>query len=170
MTHSFAQHVTLPCPACGQPFDAEVWLILDASERPDLLAQARGGTLHHATCPHCGKVGMVDQPTLVYRPDLPARGLGSPLIVLTGPDQNPTDEQIVALLERLRQSLGDSWRDEWLDNIAGMPVGWRPHPLPPSPRSGEGEPAGEVGAQGRAPEPPHPLPPSPPRGGEGGRG
>ncbi|MGB9872982.1 MAG: CpXC domain-containing protein, partial [Anaerolineae bacterium] len=70
MTHSFAQPASLTCPRCGQTFSAEVWLIVDAAERPDLLERLRDGTLHDVTCPHCGHSGQVDAPLLVFRPHL----------------------------------------------------------------------------------------------------
>jgi len=109
--HSFAEQPTLTCPACGQPFTPELWLILDAAERPDLLARAGDGTLHHVVCPH-GHAGEVDAPLLIYRP-----GASPPL--LFSPAQRTTDEQDVAmsvmLLKQLRAALCDVWRDEWLE-------------------------------------------------------
>ncbi|MBK8798190.1 MAG: hypothetical protein IPM07_18510 [Anaerolineales bacterium] len=39
--HSTAQTAELTCPQCGRAFAAEIWLIVDAGERPDLLARAR---------------------------------------------------------------------------------------------------------------------------------
>ena len=45
MANSFAERPTLTCPQCGQSFTPEIWLIIDAVERPDLLAQAYG-TIH----------------------------------------------------------------------------------------------------------------------------
>jgi len=64
MPHSFSQTASLTCPQCGRAFSAEVWLIVDADERPDLLARIRAGTLHDVTCPHCGHQGQVDAPLL----------------------------------------------------------------------------------------------------------
>ena len=46
MTHSVAQSTTLTCPACRRPFPAEVWLIVDTAERPDLLARIQKHTAH----------------------------------------------------------------------------------------------------------------------------
>ncbi len=68
MTHSFAQQVSLSCPRCGRNFDAELWLIIDTAERPDLLERIRNGTLHDVTCPHCGHSGQVDAPLLILTP------------------------------------------------------------------------------------------------------
>ena len=36
MPHSYAETLTLACAACGRDFDADLWLIVDMAERPDL--------------------------------------------------------------------------------------------------------------------------------------
>ena len=63
---SFSQPYELVCPTCHKPFSAEMWLIVDAEERPDLLAQIRDVTLHDATCPHCQQSGVVPAPLLYH--------------------------------------------------------------------------------------------------------
>ncbi|WP_374710806.1 CpXC domain-containing protein [Chloroflexus sp.] len=68
MSHSLAQHVSLSCPQCNHHFDAEVWLIVETAERPDLLAKIKDGSLHQIVCPHCGAVSQVDAPLLVFIP------------------------------------------------------------------------------------------------------
>jgi len=52
MTISYAQRTDLTCPECGAQFAGEVWLIVDAGERPDLLQRIREGTLHDIPCLH----------------------------------------------------------------------------------------------------------------------
>lgn len=84
--HSLSQKVELTCPQCGQSFPAEVWLLVDTAERPDLTERIRAGTLHDQPCPHCGHEGMVDAPLLLYRP-----GEAPPL--LFSPAQGTTAEQ-----------------------------------------------------------------------------
>ncbi|MGQ9613899.1 CpXC domain-containing protein [Chloroflexus sp.] len=61
VTVSFAGKDTLTCRACGVPFTAEIWLIIAADERPDLIAAVRNGTLHVCTCPH-GHDNRLDAP------------------------------------------------------------------------------------------------------------
>ncbi|MCX7856021.1 MAG: CpXC domain-containing protein, partial [Anaerolineae bacterium] len=79
MSHSYAEKVTLSCPNCGQAFQADLWLIVDAGERPDLVERIRQGTLHTFTCPHCGNTGEVDAPLLLFGPHLsPAAFGGTP--------------------------------------------------------------------------------------------
>ena len=125
MPTSFQQTQQLTCPYCGQPFDASIWLIVDAAERPDLLEKIQVGTLHQVFCPHCQFQVEVDAPLLLYFSDSPLP-LGAPfgddkgpgVRVLFSPAQRTTaeqgQEQARALLECLRQSLGDAWQDDWL--------------------------------------------------------
>jgi len=65
MPISFSQHVDLQCPECHAPFRAEVWLIVDAGERPNLAARCRDGTLHRVTCPN-GHTGTLGAPLLYH--------------------------------------------------------------------------------------------------------
>jgi tetratricopeptide (TPR) repeat protein len=127
MPTSFQQTQQLTCPRCGQPFEASIWLIVDAAERPDLLEKIQAGTLHQVVCPHCQFQGEVDAPLLLYNPPLP-EGEGPGVRVLFSPAQRTTaeqdQEQALALLERLRQSLGDAWQDDWLSR--GLPAVPRP--------------------------------------------
>ena len=116
MAHSLSQPVNLNCPNCGHSFEAAIWLIIDANERPDLLDSTRAGTIHDRSCPDCGHTEQVDAPILLYRPDdMP------PLIF--SPAQRTTEaqdrEQAQGLLGLLHDALGNAWRNEWL---AGMPV------------------------------------------------
>ena len=125
MAHSMAQEADLTCPQCGQAFTAEIWLIVDTAERPDLLEKARQGTLHTLTCPHCGHRGEVDVPLLLCLPSPPGRGAGgegllfSPARATTAAQDR---EQADGLLNALRERLGDAWRDEWLARgLPGVP-------------------------------------------------
>jgi hypothetical protein len=68
MTLSYSQPVDLACPACGQPFTADAWLIVDAQERPELAAAVSEGTIHDVRCPHCGQAGAIPAPLLYHDP------------------------------------------------------------------------------------------------------
>ena len=71
---SLAQSRSVSCLRCGQGFEAECWLIVDSSQRPDLLSRIREGTLNAIACPYCGP-GQLDGPLPVYRADsLPGLG------------------------------------------------------------------------------------------------
>lgn len=112
MAISFAQTADLTCPACGRAFNADVWLIVDAGERPDLFDLVRKANLHDLTCPHCGTaMGQADAPLLLFRAD------GQPVILFSPAQQtsNEQDEQQAAgLVGLLRERLGGRWQDEWL--------------------------------------------------------
>ncbi|MGQ9928664.1 MAG: CpXC domain-containing protein, partial [Chloroflexaceae bacterium] len=197
MSPSLSQTASLTCPQCGQEFQAEIWLIVDAAERPDLLERVKRGTLHTLTCPHCGHRGQVDAPLLLYLPpDSPAgvradsplplgegpgvradsplpMGEGPGVKVLFSPAQQTSAEQdqehARQLLAWLRDSLGDEWQEEWL--AQGLPA--VPRPLLPTALTSP--PAADAAT-------PSPLPPggrgaggegrlpSPSRRGAGGEG
>ena len=54
------------CPACGHRWDPNVWQIIDAQERPDLIARIHKGTLHTVTCPACGGSSAASAPLLYH--------------------------------------------------------------------------------------------------------
>lgn len=61
MTHSHAEVPSLQCPQCGASFSAEIWLIVDAAERPDLFERVIDGAVHTVVCPN-GYVSELDAP------------------------------------------------------------------------------------------------------------
>ncbi len=112
MSISFSRDLPLTCPACGYGFEAPVWVLVHAEERPDLVEQARQGTLHTAACPACGHTVEVDAPLLLYFPRPPEGwGLeeGGP-VALFAPARRTTAEEdqrdLQALLEALARGLG----------------------------------------------------------------
>ena len=104
----FRDQVGLECRACGREFEARVWLIVDASERPDLTLEDK---LFSPTCPHCGQVEDLDYPLLLYLPDAEPPLLFSPP---PGFEQFMVQDQVGQLVESLRKPLGSLWREEWL--------------------------------------------------------
>lgn len=110
-SHSHAELTSLPCRACGQMIEGEVWIIVDVAERPDLLARVRAGTLHDMVCPGCGRTATVNAPLLIYRPGAEPALLFSPA---RGGDHERDEEQAMALLGMFRADMGHEWRDEWL--------------------------------------------------------
>lgn len=66
MTISYAEQVALTCPHCGTAFSAEVYVLIDAMERPDLVSRILDDSLHDAACPHCGQTGRVPAPLLYH--------------------------------------------------------------------------------------------------------
>jgi CHAT domain-containing protein len=110
MSNSFANKVELMCSKCQQAFSADVWLIVDANDRPDLIDKICAGKLHDIPCPHCGVANPVDAPLLLFRAN------GTPALFYspgrnTSPEQNRA--QGMLLVEILRKQLGTAWKSEW---------------------------------------------------------
>ena len=85
MPHCLAQGVQRTCPQCGAQWSADLWLVVDCAERPDLAGRLRAGDLHRLACPQCGGVAEADAPLLVYRPA--ATVLGTAPAAPGGPEQ-----------------------------------------------------------------------------------
>jgi CpXC motif protein len=68
MPVSHDENMSLTCPSCGQDFTAEVWLLVDAAERPDLADALREGTLNVVACTRCDYSGPAGAPLLFHDP------------------------------------------------------------------------------------------------------
>lgn len=68
MSISYSEHTTLTCPSCHKPFEAELWVLIDATERPDLAQQVQEASLNVVTCPHCAYQRTADAPLLLHDP------------------------------------------------------------------------------------------------------
>lgn len=125
MTISHAQSTPLTCPQCAQSFSAEIWLIVDTAERPDLADRCRDGSIHTLTCSHCGHQGQVDAPLLVYQPPAgsePAGGSSRLLFVPPSQTSEQEDQALArALLALLREHLGSAWDDALLGQFQPVP-------------------------------------------------
>lgn len=117
MSVSLAEIAELNCPRCGHNFQARVWLIIEAAERPDLIDQAREGTLHRFPCPNCSHDGQVDVPLLVLQPSR-----NPPLLFSPASDTSPEEDQAQAaeLINLLQDRLRERWRSDWL--AQGLPA------------------------------------------------
>jgi hypothetical protein len=111
MSHSYARRLKMACLECGRDFSADVYIIVDTAERPDLLEKIRSGTLHEIPCSHCGHRGPVEVPLLVFRPD---HKLHLVFAFAAGMDAEWNQQQAKELIGQLRKSLGRAWRDEWV--------------------------------------------------------
>ncbi|HEY1014532.1 MAG TPA: CpXC domain-containing protein [Herpetosiphonaceae bacterium] len=85
MTRSLSQAAELPCPQCGQLIAAEVWIVVDVEERPDLAVLACDGRLHDVQCPNCGAQNSIEAP-LLYHDSVVRR------LIYAAPDQTSIDE------------------------------------------------------------------------------
>ena len=66
MSLSLSEPAELDCPNCGHTFEAVVWRIVDADERPDLRLLILLGRLNWVSCPHCGTEALVPAPLLYH--------------------------------------------------------------------------------------------------------
>jgi hypothetical protein len=59
------QPVQLTCPACGTPFRANIFTLVDVSQQPELKPALLSGQLNVAVCPNCRTASMLGAP-LIY--------------------------------------------------------------------------------------------------------
>ncbi|MFP3896603.1 MAG: CpXC domain-containing protein [Anaerolineales bacterium] len=116
MVHSYAQRETVTCPHCEKSFSADLWTIVDITERQDLTEQILDGSLHRVACPFCDADVTVDLPLLLYRPGQP-----QPLLFSPSQETGKMEQRGEAadLVERLRKSVGEEeWDNDWLAQVA----------------------------------------------------
>jgi hypothetical protein len=123
MSNSYVQTINWSCSQCRQSFDADVWLIVDIAERPDLLEQLLTNTLHHFSCPYCNYEESIDAPLLIYVDDSMRELHESSLLFSPEQDTSAEEdrEQVIGLLKILRFNLGPIWCDEWLPQMTLIP-------------------------------------------------
>jgi hypothetical protein len=103
----------LICPACGNPFVAEIWTLVDVGEQPDLYDSLLNGSLHLAVCPHCGQPSSADSPLLLHDP-----GLRRVYFAVPGQaDEHVWREHAQTLLYELVGSLPDEARLPYLGDV-----------------------------------------------------
>lgn len=113
MPISFSEQTTLTCPSCGAAFDAEVWLLVDAAERPDLAQALRDGTLDRVTCPRCGFSGPSGAPLLYHHPERKRVYFAAP----AGVEEHRWREQAQSLLYVLVGSIPEDSRELYLGDV-----------------------------------------------------
>lgn len=118
MPRSQSEIADLQCPACGASFRSEVWLIVDRSERPDLVAQILDGTLHRACCPVCRVEGAINHPLLLHDG---ARRRVVVALPLTVQHARAARELVGDLLRRLVDALPAAERQPYLGEVELTP-------------------------------------------------
>jgi hypothetical protein len=110
---SHTEPTELICPACGNPFVAEIWTLVDVGEQPDLYDALLSGSLHLAICPHCGHSSSADSPLLLHDP-----GLRRVYFAVPGQaDEHVWREHAQTLLYELVGSLPDEARLPYLGDV-----------------------------------------------------
>ncbi|MBV6626214.1 MAG: CHAT domain-containing protein [Rivularia sp. (in: Bacteria)] len=112
--HCYSKSQKLNCLRCYHQFDAQIWLIVNAAQQPDLLQRLQQGSLHQVDCPNCGEVVEVDAPLLLYRPDAVPHLLFSPAQAISEKENQRIERELV---EKLRDNLGVEWQDSWLEEL-----------------------------------------------------
>ncbi|MBF0217154.1 MAG: hypothetical protein HQL30_09200 [Candidatus Omnitrophica bacterium] len=114
---SFAMSGAVVCDKCGRDHPVDLWAIIDAEARPDLLAKMAVNTLNVVTCPHCEGRGHIGGPLFVIFPKVePPKPFTRTVGVECGKDKYwMTDEDAVnALFGALVDERGEEWVDKHL--------------------------------------------------------
>lgn len=106
---SLPQYLETACVRCHSTYRPELYVIVDAEERPDLVQRIKDGVIHCAICPHCGVVMSFGLPLLVYRRGAAVPVMYSPVAIAT-PEQR--EEHALMLLQLLSRQLGAEWDDQ----------------------------------------------------------
>jgi CpXC protein len=113
MPISYCEKDTLTCPFCGQDFIAEIWMLIDAAERPDLAEALREGALNVVACPHCDYSGPAGAPLLFHDPANRRVYFAAP----SGGAEHEWREQAQSLLYLLVGSLPEEDRRPYLGDV-----------------------------------------------------
>jgi CpXC motif protein len=113
MAISYSEKATLTCPTCGESFASEIWMLVDAGERPDLAHALREGTLNLVSCPHCGYHGPADAALLFHDPENRRVYFAAP----PGTEEHEWREQAQALLYLLVDNLPEEARRPYLGDV-----------------------------------------------------
>jgi CHAT domain-containing protein/tetratricopeptide (TPR) repeat protein len=121
---SYAERASLSCPVCGELFPADLWLIIDVAERPDLAEQGRSGRLRRVRCPN-GHTAAVDAILLLY-----FRDQSPPVLFVPTATASEAENAALAraLLDMLRQRVGAAWSEAWVADGPAR-ISWPAVPL-----------------------------------------
>src|SRR5262245_18960048 len=113
MPVSYSENTALTCPACGQDFAAEIWMLVDAHERPDLAEALYEGALNVVACPHCDYNGPAGAPLLFHDPANRRVYFAAP----SAGAEHEWREQAQSLLYLLVGSLPEEQRQAYLGDV-----------------------------------------------------
>ena len=106
---SLSQYPPVQCVRCGARFQAELYVIVDIAERPDLAQRIRDDIIHCWPCPQCATVMAFGMPLLVYRPGTSVPVMISPVPEATEAQQ---EEHADMLMHHFRERMGAAWDDQ----------------------------------------------------------
>lgn len=113
MAISASERLELTCVSCGEPFETDVWSLVDAAERPDLADALLDGTLNMARCPHCGAANQ-GQIAMLYHDGARRR---VHFAVPTDRAEHHWRDQAQSLLYTLVEQLAEEARLPYLDDV-----------------------------------------------------
>ena len=116
MPNSHYDESDYTCYACGEVTKVQTWLIIDATEQPDLIESVKDETIWDITCPGCGESITHDLPLLLYFPEDEPRFLfaSRPNIVAGYPEM-----MIKGLFDQLVECSGDQeLKEQYRDHRA----------------------------------------------------
>jgi len=89
------QRVSLTCPVCGAPIQADVYGLLDVGQEPDLKARLLRGRINVTRCAACGSEGVIAAPVMYHDPGKEL------LLVYIPPETNLNDQEQQHLIGNL---------------------------------------------------------------------
>ncbi|MBC8161608.1 MAG: hypothetical protein H7Z42_10360, partial [Roseiflexaceae bacterium] len=113
MPVSLREDIQIDCLACGQPFVADVWSIVDAAERPDLADALLDGTLDAAACPHCAAANQSQVALLYHDPAAKRLNFAAPAYV----EEYRWRDRAQQLIAALGSQLPDEAQLPYLNDI-----------------------------------------------------
>lgn len=113
MPISQTEQIHLACPACGAGFEADVWTLVDAAERPDLSQALRDDALDVVACPSCGHRMAAGAPLLFHEP----AGRRVYFAVPPGADEHAWRERAQQLLYALVAAIPEEQRLPYLGDV-----------------------------------------------------
>lgn len=87
MTDLFPERVTLACPLCGSPIQAQVHNLIDVGQEPELKDMLLHGRINVARCPNCSGEGVIATPIVYHDPEKEL------LLAFTPPEAGLKDEE-----------------------------------------------------------------------------
>ncbi|MFO7539534.1 MAG: CHAT domain-containing protein [Chloroflexota bacterium] len=124
MANSYAQTEDVTCPNCQHTWSANIWLLVDVDERPDLAGLARSEKWQNISCQNCDQALSFNAPLLLF---WPSSTLPLTFFAAANQTQNANEQAAQFLIDTLYEQLGSSqWQDEWLERFPTLPVAFLP--------------------------------------------
>lgn len=115
MRTTLAESIVLTCPQCNTKFSADIWQIVNANERPDLVEQILNEDINRVHCSHCDFQGFVQTPLLLFD-----RSKNTPVIFSPHPnviEEADSRAALDGLIRKLRQGLQQQWQSHYAQEI-----------------------------------------------------